>query len=37
MWAEGDLDLQTERFTLRPLAKSDAGGLLAHFRDPEVT
>ncbi len=37
MWSEGDLDLETERFTLRPLTRSDAGGLLAHFRDPQVT
>jgi [ribosomal protein S5]-alanine N-acetyltransferase len=36
MWSEGDLDLETERYTLRPLTRSDAGGLLAHFRDPQV-
>lgn len=36
-WADGPLDLQTERYLLRPLTARDAGGLLAHFGDPEVT
>ena len=35
-WADGPLDLETDRFVLRPLTPRDAGGLLAHFRDPEV-
>lgn len=36
-WADGPLELETDRFVLRPLTPRDAGGLLAHFRDPEVT
>lgn len=36
-WADGPLELATDRFVLRPLTARDAGGLLAHFGDPEVT
>lgn len=36
MWTEGDVGLDTERFSLRPFTRSDAGGLLAHYRDAQV-
>lgn len=36
-WADGALELETDRFVLRPLTARDAGGLLAHFGDPQVT